>query len=71
MKNKIKIITLVVIFIALFNPFTLKFVSDKLNKNINSNILGFDDEFNDVTSTGEEVDENDLNNLKDSTVECA
>ena len=69
MKNKIKVIILIIVFIGLFNPFTLQYIYNTINEQKDNSVFSDYGDFNDVSSTGEAVDENEIEKLKDSTVE--
>ena len=65
MKNKIKIIILILLTVLIINPFTINLMINLFSKDIKQSI----DDYQDITSTGEVVDDNDLDKIKKSSVE--
>ena len=68
LKKAIKVFLSIIIFIALFNPFSLKFYYEFLRKNLSSENDYSDEEYVEIYSNGEQVDEEDIENLEDSTL---
>ena len=68
LKKAIKVILTVIVFIAIFNPFSLKFYYEFLRKKLSTEYEYSDEENIEIYSDGEQVDEEDIDSLEDSTL---
>jgi len=68
LKKYIKVFISVIIFLVLFNPFSLKFYYEFLRKNLSNDNNYTDEEYVDIYSKGEQVDESDVEELDGSTL---
>lgn len=68
MKKFIKIFVSIIIFVAIFNPFSLKFYYEFLRKNLDKDSNYETDEHVDIYSKGEKIDESDVEELNGSTL---
>ena len=68
MKKFIKIFISIIIFVAIFNPFSLKFYYEFLRKNLSKDTKYMDEEYVDIYSKGEKVDEDQVKDLNGSTL---
>ena len=65
-KKFFKITISIIVFIALFNPFSLKFYYEFLRKNFDSKSTYSDEEEIEIYSSGQQVDESDISKLEGS-----